>query len=97
MPIEAERKNIMSNTRSWRAKQRTPVPNSRQKRNGLFLDAHPVCQECGQSQSREAHHDLPKGNPNRYDWQHMRALCRECHIVVHQPIIIVVAPPAPII
>lgn len=28
----------MSNPRKWRAKQRTTTPNSRQKRNGLFLD-----------------------------------------------------------
>jgi 5-methylcytosine-specific restriction endonuclease McrA len=87
----------MSNTVDWRAKARTPVPNSRQKRNGLFLDAHPTCQACGQSQSREAHHDLPKGNPNRYDWQHMKALCQRCHITVHQTGAIVIRPARPVI
>jgi hypothetical protein len=77
----------MSNTRDWRAKRRTETPNSRQKRNGLFLDAHPHC-SCG-APSEEAHHDLPKGNPARYDWRHMQALCRHCHIAVHQPVRIV--------
>lgn len=72
----------MSNTRDWRAKSRTETPNSRQKRNGLFLDAHPNC-GCG-ARSEEAHHDLPKGNRNRYDWQHMKALCQSCHVALHQ-------------
>ena len=74
----------MSNTRAWRAKKRTPWPNSRQKRNGLFLDAHPYCQRCGQKRAEEAHHNLPKGQPSRYDWRHMRALCEGCHVEVHQ-------------
>lgn len=74
----------MSNTRAWRARRRTPTPNSRQKRNGLFLDAHPECQRCQCRPSREAHHDLPKGHPDRYQWQHMQALCIPCHVQVHQ-------------
>lgn len=73
----------MSNTKAWRAKERTSKPSSRQKRNGLFLDAHPMCQRCPRP-SREAHHALPKGHPGRYDWQHLEALCRACHIAVHQ-------------
>ena len=76
----------MSNTRAWRAKQRTSKPNARQKRNGLFLDAHPVCQDCGKRKSREAHHDLPHGHPDRYLWQYMRALCTRCHVARHQVI-----------
>jgi hypothetical protein len=40
--MPAERKMKMSNPRAWRAKRRTTKPNSRQKRNGLFLDAHPL-------------------------------------------------------
>lgn len=84
----------MSNTVDWRAKPRTETPNSRQKRNGLFLDAHPTCR-CG-APSEEAHHDLPHGHPDRYGWQHMQALCRPCHIAEHQPVIIVIAPPATI-
>lgn len=83
MPTEAERKNIMSNPRLWRAKPRTDKPNSRQKRNGLFLDAHPTCQRCRKELSAEAHHELPKGNPFRYLWRYMKALCRSCHIAVH--------------
>lgn len=87
----------MSNTVNWRAKRRTATPNSRQKRNGLFLDAHPTCQRCNRRKAKEAHHDLPHGNPNRFDWQHMQALCRPCHTAVHQPVTIVILPSAPII
>ena len=88
----------MSNTRSWRAKPRTPKPNSRQKRNGLFLDAHPQCQRCGKRTAKEAHHDLPKGHPDRYIWRFMRALCRKCHVHVHQRVTVVfVTAPPPII
>lgn len=74
----------MSNPRAWRAKKRTKTPNSRQKRNGLFLDQHPICQECEDRPSAEAHHDLPKGHSARYDWQHMKALCVSCHVAEHQ-------------
>ncbi len=74
----------MSNTRAWRAKQRTSKPNSRQKRNGLFLDAHPVCQGCGKRPAEEAHHTLPPGHPDRYAWQFLQALCVPCHVAVHQ-------------
>ena len=81
-----ERKMKMSNPRAWRAKPRTSKPNSRQKRNGLFLDANPMCQCCAQRPSRDAHHDLPPGHPDRYLWRYMRALCRDCHIAVHQPV-----------
>jgi hypothetical protein len=75
----------MSNTRAWRAKQRTAWPNSRQKRNGLFLDAHPICQGCGIRPSKEAHHDLPHGHPDRTKWRYMRALCIPCHSAIHFP------------
>jgi len=75
----------MSNTRPWRAKKRTSKPNSRQKRNGLFLDANPICQACCKRRAVEAHHDLPKGHPDRNFWRYMRALCRRCHVMVHQP------------
>lgn len=72
----------MSNTVKWRKKVRTTKPNARQKRNGLFLDQHPTC-SCGQP-ATEAHHDLPHGHPDRNDEQHMRALCRPCHVEVHR-------------
>lgn len=75
----------MSNPRAWRAKPRTETPNSRQKRNGLFLDSHPTCQACRKRAANEAHHDLPKGHPDRHLWRYMRALCTLCHIKVHQP------------
>lgn len=75
----------MSNTRAWRAKPRTSKPNSRQKRNGLFLDAHPVCQHCGARPAVEAHHQLRRGHPLRYLWQFMRALCVSCHVEEHKP------------
>lgn len=74
----------MSNPRAWRGKGRTKTPNSRQKRNKLFLDANPWCQGCGKRPAAEAHHDLPRSHPNRYDWQHMKALCVPCHVTVHQ-------------
>lgn len=74
----------MSNPKAWRKKPRTMTPSSRQKRNGLFLDVHPTCQSCAQRPSREAHHHLPKGSPNRYDWKQMKALCRPCHVRLHQ-------------
>ena len=74
----------MSNPRAWRGKGRTPTPNSRQKRNRLYLDAHPVCQACGQRPAVEAHHELSRTNRNRYDWQHMKALCVPCHVTEHQ-------------
>lgn len=74
----------MSNPVAWRAKPRTSKPNSRQKRNGLFLDAHPCCQQCNRERAREAHHELPKGHPDRYDWANMKALCIPCHVREHQ-------------
>lgn len=74
----------MSNPVNWRGKGRTPTPNSRQKRNRFFIDANPVCQNCRKQPSEEAHHDLPRGNRHRHDWQHMRALCVPCHVTVHQ-------------
>lgn len=72
----------MSNTKQWRSKARTSWPSARQKRNGLLLDRHPQCR-CGAA-ATEAHHDLPKGHPNRNDEQNMRAVCRECHIEIHR-------------
>ena len=80
----AEGKIDMSNPRLWRTKPRTSKPNSRQKRNGLFLDAHPDCQRCSRQAAEEAHHDLPKGHPQRYLWRYMRALFRICHVAVHR-------------
>ena len=80
----------MSNPKAWRAKKRTTKPNSRQKRNGLFLDAHRLCQRCDQRPAEEAHHMLLKGHPDRYDWQFLEALCVPCHIAVHQQMRIVV-------
>lgn len=74
----------MSNTKAWRAKSRTAWPNSRQKRNGLFLDAHPVCGRCG-AEAQEVHHSLPHGHPMRHLWQFMMALCIACHVAAHQP------------
>lgn len=87
----------MSNTRAWRSKKRTSKPNSRQKRNGLFLDAHPRCQRCRLHPAQEAHHELPLGHPARYDWRFMKALCVPCHIDVHQHagIVVVVINPGP--
>ncbi|WP_267381086.1 MULTISPECIES: hypothetical protein [unclassified Sphingomonas] len=85
----------MSNPVDWRAKPRTTKPNARQKRNGLFLDAHPICQHCGQEKADEAHHLMSHGHPDRYDWKHMRALCAPCHVEVHRPTVtisIVVTP-----
>lgn len=79
----------MSNTRAWRAKSRTSKPNSRQKRNGLFLDEHRRCHRCG-APSDEAHHALPIGHPDRYDWQNMQALCVTCHVALHQQLRVVV-------
>ncbi|MEH3099815.1 hypothetical protein [Sphingomonas adhaesiva] len=74
----------MSNPRAWRGKGRTTTPNSRQKRNRLFLDEHALCQSCGKRPPAEAHHDLPAGHPSRYDWQFMKALCVPCHVTLHQ-------------
>lgn len=74
----------MSNPRAWRAKKRTTKPNARQKRNGLFLDAHPLCQCCKIRPAEEAHHHLQKGHPHRYEWQFMQALCVPCHTRLHQ-------------
>ncbi len=73
----------MSNTRAWRSKPRTPKPNSRQKRNGLFLDANPMCERCWRRPSKEAHHNLPKGHPQRYQVAYMEALCTTCHAALH--------------
>ncbi|CAM3134916.1 HNH domain-containing protein [Sphingomonas antarctica] len=74
----------MSNTKAWRQKRRTTKPNARQKRNGLFLDAHPFCQGCCCHQAREAHHELPRGHDDRYDWRFMMALCVACHVLRHR-------------
>lgn len=74
----------MSNPRAWRAKPRTSKPNSRQKRNGLYLDAHPTCASCNTRPASEAHHELPKGHPDRFEWAFMRALCIPCHVLEHQ-------------
>lgn len=80
----------MSNPKAWRAKKRTSKPNARQKRNGLFLDAHPKCQRCNTRRSREAHHELPKKDPARYDWPFMKAMCVPCHVEVHQQMQVIV-------
>ena len=80
----------MSNPRKWRAKPRTTKPNARQKRNGLFLDQHPICQACRSAPSAEAHHALPPGSPGRYEWESMMALCQTCHVHVHQSASVVV-------
>ena len=74
----------MSNTRAWRIKRRTSKPNARQKRNGLFLDAHATCQHCHNQRASEAHHDLPRGHPHRHDWKYMKALCVPCHVTLHR-------------
>lgn len=74
----------MSNPRAWRAKARTTKPNSRQKRNGLFLDERPICQACNRKPSVHAHHDLPHGHPDRFDHRYMRAMCEPCHVSWHQ-------------
>ncbi len=79
----------MSNTKPWRSKPRTSKPNARQKRNGLYLDAHPLCHRCKQRPAKEAHHALPYGHPHRYDWRHMEALCVQCHLTAHQRVRIV--------
>jgi hypothetical protein len=84
----AEEKKEMSNPRKWRGKGRTPVPNSRQKRNKLFIDAHPRCQRCNRRDAEEAHHELPKGHPQRHDWRFMKALCTGCHVQVHRQLTI---------
>lgn len=76
----------MSNTVAWRAKPRTSKPNSRQKRNGLFLDAHPVCQQCWSALAIQAHHKLPKGHPGRNLWLAMQATCEACHVRHHRPL-----------
>lgn len=73
----------MSNTRAWRSKPRTAKPNSRQKRNGLFLDANPMCERCWSRPSDEAHHNLPKGHPQRHQVPYMEALCTACHTALH--------------
>lgn len=78
------KENEMSNPRAWRAKPRTSKPNSRQKRNGLFLDQRPICQICNNRTAVHAHHDLPHGHPDRYDHRYMRALCEPCHVRVHR-------------
>ena len=74
----------MSNTKAWRAKPRTTKPNSRQKRNGLFLDANRTCVNHPDRLAEEAHHDLPRGHPDRHDWRFMKAYCRECHVDEHR-------------
>ena len=80
----------MSNPKKWRAKQRTTTPNSRQKRNGLFLDARPTCEACWIRPAAHAHNDLQKGHPLRFDHQFMRVLCEGCHVTLHQAIAVVV-------
>lgn len=81
----------MSNPRAWRGRGRTVTPNARQKRNKLYLDAHPRCQRCGRP-SAEAHHDLPHGHPDRYDWRFMKALCIPCHVLQHKKLKVIVTP-----
>lgn len=79
----------MSNPVNWRDKGRTETPNSRQKRNKFYIDAHPWCQRCDKRPSAEAHHERPKGDPARYAWENMKALCVPCHIAVHRPLRII--------
>lgn len=76
----------MSNTVTWRKKVRTKKPNASQKRNGLFLDERPVCEDCRLGPAVHAHHDLPHGHPSRFDHQCMRALCEPCHVEHHRSI-----------
>lgn len=80
----------MSNPVKWRAKRRTSKPNSRQKRNGFYLDAHPTCRRCRRAPAVEAHHLLPHGHPDRYDWRYMQALCVGCHVEAHRQVKVVV-------
>jgi hypothetical protein len=82
----------MSNPRNWRGRGRTETPNSRQKRNKLYLDSHPTCHRCGQRPSAEAHHDLPHRHPARYEWRFMRALCIPCHTLIHKSLKAIVTP-----
>jgi hypothetical protein len=77
LPMSGRGENEMSNPRAWRAKKRTTKPNARMKRNGLFLDAHPDCQHCATSPAEEAHHELPRGNSDRYEWQFMKVHGRD--------------------
>lgn len=91
LPMVGIGEKTMSNPRNWRGKGRTPTPNSRQKRNGLYLDKHTRCHRCG-APSQEAHHHLPVGHPDRYDWRHMKALCVSCHVTVHQHLKMVFTP-----
>lgn len=72
----------MSNPRAWRGRGRTETPNSRQKRNKLFLDAHRKC-ACG-APATEAHHELPHGHPDRQEWAHIKPKCSSCHVKLHQ-------------
>jgi hypothetical protein len=76
----------MSNPRAWRKKRRTATPNSRQKRNGLYLDANPVCHGCWSARSKQAHHALWRGHPDRNLWLAMKAFCEKCHVRHHKPV-----------
>ena len=78
----------MSNPVAWRAKPRTSKPNSRQKRNGLFLDAHPVCQSCWSAHAKQAHHVLDQTFKCRNHPLVMRALCEPCHVRHHRRLMI---------
>ena len=78
----------MSNPVNWRGKGRTATPNSRQKRNRFYLDAHPVCQGCWAARSAHAHHLLDGSFSCRTSWHAMRGLCEPCHVRWHKPIAI---------
>jgi len=46
--------------------------------------AHAQEQGRGKRPAQEAHHELPHGHSDRFDWRHMKALCLICHVQVHQ-------------
>jgi hypothetical protein len=81
----------MSNPVKWRGKGRTTTPNSRQKRNKLYLDAHPVCTECRAAPSEHAHHMLDATFPCRTSWLAMRPMCEPCHVRWHKPISVAIS------
>lgn len=74
----------MSNPVAWRGKGRTPTPNSRQKRAGLYLDASPICHGCWARVPEHAHHMLPKDFNCRTSWHTMRPYCEPCHVQWHR-------------
>jgi hypothetical protein len=49
-----------------------------------FLEAHPICQKCGNVKSEDIHHKAGRYEGNYLNTDTWAALCRWCHDLCHR-------------